>query len=41
MNFTDIENLINYKKATLLCVGPMSKNFVDTSIKLSNKKNFH
>ncbi len=40
MNFADIENLINYKKATLLCVGPMSKNFVDTSINLSNKKKF-
>lgn len=40
MNISDIDELINIKKSTLLCVGPMSKIFVDTSIKLSNKHYF-
>ena len=37
-NFNKIFNTINNKK-TLLCVGPMSKNVVDASIELSDKKN--
>ena len=37
-NFNKIFNIINDKK-TLLCVGPMSKNIVDASIELSDKKN--
>ena len=37
-NFNKIFDPINNKK-TLLCVGPMSKNVVDASIELSDKKN--
>lgn len=40
MNISNIDELINTKKSTLLCVGPMSKIFVDTSIELSNKHYF-
>ena len=35
-----LNNFINQKKCTLLCAGPMSKNFVDTCIEYSNQKNF-
>ena len=35
-----LKNLVNSSKCTLLCVGPMSKNFVDASIEYSRKINF-
>ena len=34
-----LSNFIEKKRSTLLGVGPMSKNIVDASIELSDKKN--
>ena len=34
----EIENYIK-KKSTILCIGPMSKNCIDSTIKLSDKYN--
>lgn len=32
-----IDNFIQNKKSTLLCVGPMSKNCVDATVELTNQ----
>ena len=40
MKYTDeINNQILFKRATLLCIGPMSKNCIDSAIELSNEYN--
>lgn len=35
-----LKDFVKQKKCTLLCAGPMSKNFVDTCIEYTSKKNF-
>jgi len=35
-----LKDFVKQKKCTLLCAGPMSKNFVDTCIEFISKKNF-
>ena len=35
-----LKDFVKQKKCTLLCAGPMSKNFVDACIDYTNKKNF-
>ena len=36
----DLTNFVKKKKCTLLCAGPMSKNFVDSCIEYTRNKNF-
>ncbi len=36
----ELSNFVNQKKCTLLCAGPMSKNFVDALIEFSKNKKF-
>lgn len=38
--FDKINSIVKKKRCTLLGVGPMSKNVIDASINISNKKNF-
>lgn len=36
-----IENYIKHKKSTMLCIGPMSKNIIDSAIEVSNEIDIH